>query len=157
MNIVLQKDVAALGQLVRLSAPSAATAGGTGDATTVTGLTIDRFALGGGSMAQDAAVGVIYEATLASGATIRFGYAIQDSADGSTWADYQTATYSAAVATGPNGGGAVGGVFDIGSVNLTSARRYVRLNYNPDLSAGGTDTAVARAVGFFAGYDRLPN
>lgn len=157
MNIVLQKDIAALGALLALSAASAATAGGTGDATTVTGRSIDRFSLGGGSMPQDLNPAVVYEATLASGATLRFGYAIQDSADGSTWADYQTATYSAAVATGPSGGGAVFGTFDIGSVSLTSARRYVRVNYNPDLSAGATDTAVARAVGFFAGFDRLPN
>lgn len=157
MNIVLQKDVAALGVILALSAASAATAAGTGDATTVTGRTVDRFSLGGGSMPNVANMGVAYEATLASGATLKFGYAVQDSADGSTWADYQTATYSAAVATGPNGGGAVSGTFDIGSVNLSSARRYVRLNYNPDLSAGGTDTAVARAIGFFAGFDRLPN
>lgn len=156
MNIVLQKDVAALGAILALSAASAATAAGTGDATTVTGRTVDRFALGGGSLPLVANLGVAYEATLASGATIKFGYAVQDSADGSTWADYATATY-ATVAAGPSGGGAVSGTFDIGSVNLSSARRYVRLNYNPDLSAGGTDTAVARAIGFFAGFDRLPN
>lgn len=157
MNIVLQRDVGAIGAILALSAASAATAGGAGDATTVTGRTIDRFALGAGSMPQDFNPAVVYEATLASGATIRIGYAIQDSADGSTWADYQTATYSAALATGPNGGGAVFGTFDIGSVSLTSARRYIRVNYNPDLSAGSIDTAVARAVGFFAGFDRLPN
>ena len=80
----------------------------------------------------------------------------QDSADNSVWADYQTATYATA-ATGPNGGGAVAGVFDIGSVSLSSARRFIRVNYMPDLSAGATDTALARAVGFFAGFDHLPN
>lgn len=156
MNIVLQKDVAGIGALLRLSLPSTAVAAGSGDATSVTGITVDRFSLGGGSLPLVANMGVAYEATLASGATLKFGYAVQDSADGSTWADYQTATY-ATVATGPSGGGAVAGVFDIGSVSLSSARRYIRLNYNPDLSAGGTDTAVARAIGFAAGFDRLPN
>jgi hypothetical protein len=156
MNIVLQKDVAGLGALLRLSLPSTAVAAGSGDATTVTGVTVDRFSLGAGSMPSVAAMGVAYEATLASGATIKFGYAVQDSADGSTWADYQTATYATAN-TGPTGGGAVSGVFDIGSVNLSSARRYIRLNYIPDLSAGATDTAVCRAIGFAAGFDRLPN
>lgn len=156
MNIVLQKDVAGIGALLRLSLPSTATAGGAGDATSVTGVTVDRFSLGGGSLPLVANLGVAYEATLASGATLKFGYAVQDSADNSTWTDYQTATY-ATVATGPNGGGAVAGVFDIGSVSLSTARRYIRLNYNPDLSAANTDTAVARAIGFAAGFDRLPN
>lgn len=153
-DIVLQRDVAALGQLLRLTAAAAATAGGTGDATTVTGLTIDRFT--NGSLMGVANVGVPYEAALASGATLSIGYAVQDSADGTNFADYQTATY-AVVATGPSGGGAVGGVFDLGSVNLSSARRYWRLNFRPDLSASGTDTAAMRGVGFGAGFDRLPN
>lgn len=156
MNIVLQKDIAALGSLVRLAVASAATAAGSGDATTVTGVSVDRFSAGNGSLPLEAAMGVIYEATLASGATLRIGYAIQDSADNSAFADYQTATY-VTVATGPSGGGAVSGIFDLGSVNLGSARRYFRLNYMPDLSAGGTDTAVFRAVGFITGFDRLPN
>lgn len=154
-DIVLQRDIASLGALLRLSAASAATAAGTGDATTVTGVTVDRLGFGNGSMPNVINPGVCYEATLASGATLSIGYAIQDSADGSTWADYQTATY-AVVATGPSGGGARSGVFDLGSVNLSSARRYVRTNYIPDLSATGTDTAVFRAVGFAAGFDRLP-
>jgi len=155
-DIVLQRDVASLGTPLRLSAAGSQTAGGAGDATTVTGVTVDRFSIGNGSMPLVANMAVAYEATLASGATLSIGYAVQDSADGSTWADYQTATY-AVVATGPSGGGAKNGVFDLGSVNLSSARRYVRLNYNPDLSASGTDTAASRGFGFAAGYDRLPN
>jgi len=155
-DIVLQRDVASLGALLRLGNGSSATAGGTGDATSVTGATIDRFSIGNGSMPNVANVGVIYDAVLASGATLSIGYAVQDSGDGATWADYQTATY-AVVATGPSGGGTKTGVFDIGSVNLSSARRYVRLNYMPDLSAANTDTASFRAIGFAAGYDRLPN
>lgn len=153
MNIVLQKNVAALGALIRATAAAAVTAGGSGDATTVTGVTIDRFNSTGG-LAQVAEFGVPYEATLASGATLSVGYAIQDSADGSTWADYQTATY-AVVATGPSGGGAVGGLLSI-PVDLSSARRYTRLNFIPNLSAANTDTANARGVGFLAGFDRLP-
>lgn len=153
MNIVLQKNVAALGALIRATVAASAVAAGTGDATSVTGLTIDRFNSAGG-LAQSAEFGVAYEATLASGATLSIGYAIQDSADGSTWADYQTATY-AVVATGPSGGGAVGGLLSI-TADLSSAKRYTRLNFRPDLSAGGTDTAVARGIGFLAGFDRLP-
>lgn len=154
MNIVLQRDVASVGALLRATAHAALVAAGSGDATSVTGATIDRYSASGG-IANVANFAVPYEATLASGATLSIGYAVQDSADGSTWADIQTATY-AVVATGPSGGGAVAGTFDIGSVNLSSARRYTRLNFNPNLSAGATDTANARGVGFIAGFDRLP-
>lgn len=154
-DIVLQRDIASLGALLRLSAGSAATAAGSGDATSVTGVTVDRMGFGNGSPAGVLNAGVAYEAVLASGATLSIGYSIQDSADGTTFADYQTATY-AVVATGPSGGGTKVGVFDLGSVNLSSARRYVRMVYNPDLSAAGTDTASFRAIGFAAGFDRLP-
>lgn len=153
MNIVLQRDVAALGALIRATAHAAATAGGSGDATTVTGVTIDRFNAGGG-LANAGVFGIAYEATLASGATLSLGYAVQHSADGSNWADYETATY-AVVATGPSGGGAVSGMFEIAE-NLSSARRFIRLNFNPNLSAANTDTANARGIGFLAGFDRLP-
>lgn len=152
-DIVLQRDVGSLGSLKRLSASASAVAAGTGDAATTTGATVDRMGFSSGSMPNTLAAAIIYDATLASGKTLSIGYAAQDSADGSNWSDYQTATY-AVVATGPSGGGAVSGEMEI-SVNLTSARRYVRLNSNPDLNAAGTDTAVTRAAGFFAGFDRL--
>jgi hypothetical protein len=151
---VLQKDGAQLGAFKRLSAAASAVAAGAGDATTVTGATIDRFALGGGSLAGSLAAGVVFDTTLATGKTLSIGYAVQDSADGANWADYQTATY-AVVATGSTGASVIAGEaeFDIG---LGSARRFVRFNHNPDLSATQTDTALTRAAGFFAGFDRLP-
>lgn len=153
-DIVLQHNVGQLGALKRLALPSTATAASTGDATTVTGITIDRFGFGTGSMPGAAALAIAYEAVLQTSKTISFGYAVQDSADGSNWSDYLTATYAVA-ATGSTTASAVAGEFAV-DVDLNSARRYVRFNYNPDLSATGTDTLVARAVGFFAGFDRLP-
>lgn len=153
-DIVLQRDVGSLGALKRLSAAAAATAASTGDSTTTTGVTIDRMAFSGGSMPNTLAAAVIWDATLATGKTLSIGYAVQDSADGSNWADYQTATY-AVVATGATAASVLAGEFEVG-VNLTSARRYVRFNSAQDLSATQTDTSVTRAAGFFAGYDRLP-
>jgi hypothetical protein len=153
-DIVLQRDVGSLGAIKRLSAAASATAAGTGDSTTTTGATIDRAGFAAGSMPNTLAAAVVFEATLASGKTLSVGYAVQDSADGTNFADYQTGTYAVA-ATGPSGGGAVSGEFGI-NVNLSSARRYTRVDFALDLSATGTDTAVARAVGFFAGNDRLP-
>ena len=153
MNIITQHNIGALGDLVRLTDHSTATAGGSGDATSVTGNTIDRMGFSTGSMPRSALMGVLYEATLASGATLSLAFAVQDSPDGTNWSDYQTVA-SAVVATGPNGGGAVKGSANI-QVDLNGARRYTRLNYQPDLSASGTDTAYADGVGFFAGFDRL--
>lgn len=153
-DIVLQRDVGSLGALKRLSAEATATAGGAGDSSTTTGSTIDRMGFSSGAMPNSLAFGVLFDATLETGKTLSVGYAVQDSADGATWADYATATY-AAVATGSTAASVVAGQFEA-SVNLKSARRYVRANFAVDLSATGTDTAVARAVGFFAGFDRLP-
>lgn len=153
-DIVLQRDVGSLGSLKRLSAASSATAAGAGDSTTTTGTTIDRAGFSAGSMPKSAVAAIAYEATLATSKTLSFGYAVQDSADGSNWSDYQTGTY-AVVATGATAASAVAGELEV-NVNLTSARRYVRFNYATDLSATQTDTAQARAVGFFAGFSRVP-
>jgi hypothetical protein len=153
-DIVLQRDVGSLGSLQRLSAASSATAASTGDSTTTTGATIDRMGFPSGAMPMSLAAAIAYEAVLATSKTLSFGYAAQDSADGTNWSDYQTATY-AVVATGATAASAASGQLEVG-VNLTSARRYFRFNYATDLSATQTDTAAARAVGFFAGFDRLP-
>lgn len=152
-TIVTQKNIGALGALKRLSAGASATAAGTGDATTTTGATIDRMAFPQGSMPLSAVFGVAWDAVLQTGKTLSVGYAVQDSADGSTWADYATATYSV-VATGSTTASAVAGLLEA-DIDLSAARRFVRHNFAIDLSATGTDTATARGVGFFGGFDRL--
>jgi hypothetical protein len=152
-DIVTQRNIGALGNLVRLADHGTSTAAGSGDATSITGLTIDRFGFGNGSPPDSALFGVLFESTIGSGKTLSIGYAVQDSADGTNWSDYQTATYAVA-STGGSGGTTNKGEFNV-QVNLRSARRYVRFNYNPDLSATGTDTSYSDAAGFFGGFDRL--
>ncbi len=78
---------------------------------------------------------------------------MQDSADNSAFTDFATLA-SAVVATGPSGGGQVVGQVPF-AVDLTNARRYVRINFLPDMSATGTDTGIAVAVAGLAGFDRL--
>ena len=151
-GILLQHNVASLGDLIRLADQSTATAAGSGDATTVTGITIDRQGFSTGSMPRSAVFGVLWEATLTTAKTLSIGYAVQDSTDNSTWTDYLTATY-AVVANGSNGLTPKGN-FNV-AVDLNSAKRYVRFNSNPDLSATGTDTYYATSAGFVAGFDRL--
>lgn len=152
-TIVTQHNIGALGALRRLSAAATATAAGTGDSTSTTGITIDRMGFGLGSMPLSAVFGVLWEAVAATSKTLSIGYAVQDSADGSNWSDYATATY-AVVGTGSTAASALAGQLEA-DVDLQSARRYVRFNFAIDLSATQTDTAVARAAGFFGGFDRL--
>ncbi|HLY04263.1 MAG TPA: hypothetical protein VKR31_00800 [Rhizomicrobium sp.] len=152
-DIVQTKNIGALVDIQRCSDHATSTAGGSGDATTVTGLTIDRAGFSSGSLPRSALFGVLYEATIASGKTLSIGYAVQHSLDGSTWTDYQTATY-AVVSTGASGGSTNKGTWNV-ACDLNSAYRYVRFNYNPDLNASGTDTSYSDAAGVFGGFDRL--
>jgi len=151
---VTQHNIAALGDLVRLTDHSTATAGGTGNATLVTGNTIDRMGFAGGSMPLSALMGVIHESTLGAGNTLSIAFDIQNSPDGSTWTDYLVQTVQV-FATGPTGGGTVKGQANI-AVDLNNAMRFVRFNYTPTLSAANTDVFYGDGVGFFAGFPRLP-
>lgn len=155
-NIALQRNIGAFVDCVRASAAASAVAAGSGDATTTTGTTIDREALSNGATPESALFSLIYDATLASGKTLSVGYAVQDSADNSAWADYQTPAASVVVATGASGGSVAAGQFNV-QANLRSARRYVRFNSFPDLNNTATDTAVTRAVAVLGGFDRLPS
>jgi hypothetical protein len=154
-DIVTQRHIGALGALLRLSAASSVVATGAVAATT-TGATIDRMGFNSGSMPNTIAGGIVYDATLASGKTLAFAYAYQDSDDGVNFSDYSTGT-TAALATGASAttSTVAAGQVELG-ISLTSARRYIRLNHAALLSATTTDTAVSRAVGFAAGFDRLP-
>lgn len=172
-DLALQRNLGAYFTPKALSNPVVWTAAGTGDTTLNTGISVDRGAFSNGALPFGVDADVIYSATLASGATLTLLLDLQTSADNTNWSDYasQAATV---VATGPSGGGKVTGVARLtvssgGSsnmagnnpdkspgVDLSTAKRYVRLNVTPDLSATGTDTGVLVAVGYFGGFDSLP-
>jgi hypothetical protein len=155
-DIVLQKNVGALVTVKNGSTSTSITAAGTGDATVKNGITIDRIGISGnaGSMPMSAVAAVLVDATLASGNTAKVAITVQEGPDGSNWSDYVT-TASTTVLTGASGGAAQSGAISL-NVDLSSCRRYVRLNHVPDLSAAGTDTALTRGVLVLAGQDRLP-
>jgi hypothetical protein len=155
MTIVLQKDVKSLVLPKLATVVTAATAGGAGDNTAITGATIDRFEKAG--IPLNAQIVVLWTATLAATKTLTLKTVkVQDSADGSNWADFATYTDPGVVATGPTGGATLSGATEIPGVDLSSARRYVRLLFTPDLSATATDTALVVGMFNLAGYDRLP-
>lgn len=138
--------------VVRGAANTAATAGGSGDNTAVTGAIIDRAALG---WPQSCVVAVPFTATLAAAATLSVAVTLQ-SGEAANLSDAASfATRSGVVATGPAGGGTVTGTVEL-DVNLSGAGRYVRANFTPDLSAANTDTAALSEVIVFGGQIRLP-
>lgn len=138
-----------------------ATAAGAGDATEVDGVWIDR---------QDffsASVVLSYTATLQQAETLTLVSNVQDASDssGTGAADYGAVYASAVVATGDTGGstevGAVKYNVDFlggtqGAADGTAADRYIRVQFTPDLSASGTDTADVMAVVILGGAEDAP-
>jgi hypothetical protein len=160
MNIVVNKDIGAVVDLVRIGAASSVTAGGAGDNTAVVGVWIDRanFAAGqgyaGGSPPMSALIEIAYTATLGAGKALAFALLVEDSADGVTPATLQTIPSAQAALSA--GGGTVTGSFGW-HVNLGSARRYVRFSWTPDLNNTATDTASIFPMCVLGGFDRLPS
>lgn len=146
------ENIGSLVAVVRAAANTAATAGGSGDNTAVTGVIIDRAALG---WPQSCVVAVPFTATLAAAATLSVAITLQ-SGEAAGLGDATTfASRTGVVATGPSGGGTVTGTVEL-DVNLSGAGRYVRANFTPDLSAANTDTAALSEVIVFGGQIRLP-
>lgn len=134
----------------RAAANTAVTAGGAGDNTLVTGIIIDRFALGN---PESVVVGIPFQAVLSAAATLQIGYTLQ-SGEAANLSD-ATTVITAALVTVATGAATVTGIFER-DVSLRGAGRYVRLNFTPDLSAASTDTAQLSAVLVFGGANRLP-
>jgi hypothetical protein len=147
------RDIAALIAVARMCANTAVTAGGAGDNTAVTGVIIDRAALG---WPDSAVAAVTYSAALAATQTLSIGYTAQ-SGDNSGLSDAATLKTAAlaVVATGPEGGGTVTGTFEV-ALSLRGAGRYVRVNFTPDLSRANTDTAALAGVLVVGGSKRAP-
>lgn len=147
-GMVLQKNLAALITPRVATAFVSDTAGGAGDGTAVVGNTIQRSLIG---LPLNAAIIIAFAATLAATKTLSIGsVVIQDSADGTNWANYQTFT-DPGVVLSATGSGQV-----LLQAELEGARDYVRLGFTPDLSNTGTDTASLVGLLVFAGERLLP-
>lgn len=135
------------------AAPSLITAAGTGDATKVTGVGIDRKQ--GQTLALSAAVTTSFLAALADTKTLSLAHEIQYSSDNSTFDTAVVLEASAVKATGETGGTNERGQAEF-SINLISQKRYFRINVTPDLSATGTDTASFATQAALGGFSELP-
>ena len=158
MNIVVQRNIGALLGFARAGAASTLTAGGAGDNVPVVGGWIDRQAIGAnyaaGALPLSAAVGIAYSAVLAAGKGLNMSLLVETSPDnGVTITPLLPAT--PALVASSVAGGTVNGVANF-AVSLTSAQRYVRFTWTPDLNNTTTDTASIFPMVAFGGFDRLP-
>ena len=149
----LFRDVKASTKAVFAHVSTAVTAAGTGDATEITGATIDKNTLG--FHAESVVFETPVRAVLAATKTITITMNIEDSADGNSWADVSTAAVELTL-LGGSGGTTETGVARHG-YDLNKLRRYIRVMVTPDMSNTATDTAVVGGgVATFAGIQQLP-
>ena len=144
------RDIGSLIKVDRAAANVAVTAGGAGDATLVTGIIIDRAAIG---WPESAVLAIPFTATLGASATLSLAYTVQEG-NQSNLSDAATLA-SATAAVVATGAGTVTGTFEV-NLSLRGAGRYVRANWTPDLSAANTDTAALSAVLVTGGANRVP-
>lgn len=128
-------------------------AAGTGDATAVTGATINRKPAGGIGFDSGKLV-LPWHAVLTDTKTMALAIEYQESADGSSW-DTAVPLLASTVVVTSSGGGAATGLYAI-NLDLSARKQYVRFNYTPDLNASGTDTAEVACVLVAGGSDVVP-
>ena len=146
-SISAVRNIAAYPSVKQGTANFAAVAGGTGDATAVTGVAQDRLAL---NFPKSAVAVITWNATLTAAKTLSVGNIIEHSDNNSDWTTYDTLTSAVvASATGANAGQTRH------DVDLTSAKRYVRMTPTPNLSHTGTDTMTGAGTLVFGGEERL--
>lgn len=151
MNVAFQRNIGSFIAAAAGLAAGSVTAGGTGDDTAMTGLTLDRAAFE--PLCLSGALVVQFNPTLATDESVAASCTFEDSADGTNWDDYDGGPGADAVKTSTvDGPQAV--VF---KCQLGGARRYVRGNPKFNMSASGTDaTVVNGGVWIIGGADELP-
>ncbi|HSF40312.1 MAG TPA: hypothetical protein VLT87_11010 [Thermoanaerobaculia bacterium] len=132
----------------RYAAISTLTAGGTGDATEVDGEWIDRRGF------HSLSVFFIYTSSLTATKTLSLAANLQDASDssGTGAADFGDAYAATVQATGA---GTKIGVKQL-DFDLRMASSHVRIQYTPDLSHTGTDTATVAVLYVLGGAEALP-
>lgn len=117
---------------------STATAAGTGDATAVTGATVDLLSY------DSLKIVIPYTATLTDEKSLLLAVEYQQSADGTNW-DTATAIRASSIIATSDGGTTETGVYEY-DMDASGLKRYFRVNYTPDLNASGTDTAKLASI-----------
>lgn len=157
MSFATMRNLGAMIKVLRAAANTAATAAGTGDNTAVTGVTIDRAAC---KMPLSAVVAIAFSATLAATKKLFLKSVVVEHGDASDLSDAATYltledTTGTAVATGATGGSTETGCKEY-DIDLSGAKRYIRIKFTPDLDATATDTAALAAVLVVGGGSEVP-
>jgi hypothetical protein len=139
MALPLYTDVGAVLDGTLSHTEVSVTAAGAGDNVAAVGEAIDRQGY------DTCAFLLSAQATLAQDETLALVSSLLEEADapGGPWTsvDASNVREEDFGMTGPTGGGTVNGAAQV-NCNLQPTKRYVRLTFTPDLSAGGVDTAA---------------
>ena len=151
MSKATEHDAFATLAAAYVAASTAVTAGGSGDNTEVSGAYIDCQDV------ESITFLLPFTTTLGAGETLTIACNIQDatSSGGAGVADYGDAVAATVVATGETGGSTETGVA-VATFDVSGANRYIRLQFTPNASASGTDTAAIQAVAILGGQKRNP-
>lgn len=128
---------------------SYATAAGTGDNTAVTGQTIDILGYDSGKVL------ITYQTTLTEAKTLAIAAEYQEGSGSNTWDTAVALQASTVEETGGTGGGTYYGTCEF-DLNLMNKKRYLRINFTPNLSHSGTDTSICTATLLLGGADSNP-
>jgi hypothetical protein len=157
MSFALIHDIGALIKTVRAFANTSLTAAGGGDNTLITGAILDR--LSGVDMPLSCVIAVPYTTTLTDAKSLILKTSVVEHGDDSGLSDAATfATLEDSTGTKlvtSSGGGTYTGTKEY-SLDLTGAKRYIRVKTTPDLDASGTDTAAISGVVIFGPAAQLP-
>jgi hypothetical protein len=151
---IINRAAAAVGTL---------TAGGAGDNTAINGTALDTNAITNAAGVVVKAESVTFltflQAVLGAGNKLTTALKIQDSADGSTFADIVMPAGTTIPTTATNvltnaSAGTYQTVAAIG-IPLEYCRQYVRLVATPDLDRANTDTGTVTSIAVFGGASKL--
>jgi hypothetical protein len=129
-------------------------AAGSGDNTQVVGQIIDRTLF---NYPLSMIVAIRCKAVLATTAKLTLKSVTVEHGDASNLSDAASfaTPADADVLVDPGGGSTMRTVKEY-DVDLGGAKRYIRVKYTPDLSAGSVDTAENSVVVIFGGLDTVP-
>jgi len=147
MSIARSRNVDAYLFGVNALDPRSILAGGGADGVAQTGNTINR-----GDLVQDAlsaSVMIPMTVNVSGSDTAAVVIDVEDSDDGSAWANFGTAPASVSFAVD-------GDHLVQHPLNLAGARQYIRVNATFTMSAGATDTAEVAIVLVQSGFPELP-
>lgn len=157
-TIAYVKNIGALITARLASGFTSVTAGGSGDATLVNGTAFDRSII---NMPRSALAVIEFADTLAASKKLNLtSFTVDHSDDGSTnWTTFADSGAASgtplSISTDAGSGGSYKGQATL-AVDLTMAKKWVRVSFTPDLTATATDTATVAAMLVFGGETPIP-